>query len=222
MVDASILLPTFFPDVNYLFAVQNSQRTILIDTLPFNRKSRVHRGKIRDKDGVQWITLPISPDQRSQPLSAIEIKNGAEWSILLEKKLQTNYGNSIYFDFFKPEILHFFMESLKEPNFARAAEQFTRFILSLLEIKWNPIFSSDFGTTDTTFKLLDKIAVTNFIMEPESKRYLPPVQGATEISVPQISYTQHFDGYYKNCCVLDILFNLGPESFTVLDSLSET
>src|SRR5690606_10835035 len=118
----AVQLPSLFPDVAWIRNLMSSNLLVIQDHLVFSRKSRVHRGKIRTPDGTQWIHIPIHPEDRNLPLYLCRIDHQTDWMTPLWRSLEYNYRNSIYFDFYEPEILGIFQEVKKMKLFSEIHE----------------------------------------------------------------------------------------------------
>lgn len=79
---AAVLLPGWFPDLRDLATWMRSDVIYLDDTLPYSRKSRVNRGRIRTSQGMVWVHKDAK----------------------LMKTLKYAYANSAYFDFYEPDV----------------------------------------------------------------------------------------------------------------------
>ena len=100
----ALLYPAYLPDLYYLACIMQADRTILLDTEPFSRKSRVHRGKIRTPEGFQWLNIPILTEDKKKPLQEVRMDHSSGWAASHLRALEYNYRNSIYFDFYEPEL----------------------------------------------------------------------------------------------------------------------
>lgn len=82
MPTAAVLLPGRFPDLHDLATWIRSDALYIDDTLPYSRKSRLNRGRIRTKQGLEWVHLDAK----------------------LIKTLRYAYANSAYFEFYEPDV----------------------------------------------------------------------------------------------------------------------
>ncbi len=109
----ALLLPGYSPDLAWMARALNAGTVILDDLHPFSRKSKVHRTKIRTPDGHQWLTIPFLQDDRRKPIREVRIDDRRPWLRHHLQALEFNYRNSLYFDFYEPEI---------RADFTKAAE----------------------------------------------------------------------------------------------------
>ena len=222
----SIQLPSLFPDVSWIRNLLTSDFLVIQDHLPFSRKSRVHRGKIRTPDGTQWIHIPIHPEDRNESLYLCRLDLQSDWLTPLWRSIEFNYRNSIYFDFYEDEILAVMQDVTKATTFAEAHRILFSTWISLLEIDEPKFVYSSSKLNQVTSDKPDPLDFISeiesaglIIRESQSKNYQPPIHRSVEIQKPLPSYHQHFDGFEPNCCVLDLLFQNGPESWRILEEL---
>ncbi|MDX1642345.1 MAG: WbqC family protein, partial [Balneolaceae bacterium] len=112
----AILQPTLIPNLHDLAILLNADLVILQDTETWSRKSRVHRAKIRTPDETQYINIPVKTEDRDKPIRDVRIDHTEKWIEPLLRSLEFNYRNSVYYDFYEPEIRSDF-ESAAEYEF---------------------------------------------------------------------------------------------------------
>lgn len=222
----AIQLPSLFPDVAWLRNLVTADFLVIQDHIPFSRKSRVHRGKIRTPDGIQWIHIPIHPDDRDKSLHLCRLDLQSDWLTPLWRSIEFNYRNSIYFDFYEDEILALLHDVTKVTTFAEAHNILFLTWISLLEIVAPKFVYSSSKLNQITADKSDPLdfipeieSAGLIIRESHSKNYQPPIHRSVEIQKELPVYHQHFDGFEPNCSLLDLLFQNGPESWRILDEL---
>lgn len=218
----AILQPTFIPTLHDLAIMLQVDRVVLQDIEDWSRKSRVHRAKIRTPEGTQYINIPIMTDDRDKPINKVRIDHSEDWIEPLLRSLEYNYRNSVYFDFYEPEIRSDF-ESAVEYEYLLDFNLYLRSrIFRFLELYNLPefILSSDLNKYDSDPDQLAKYLNANqYFQEPGARHYQRQGKNKTTIEFKHPEYRQHFDGFESDCCLLDLLFQFGPESFRVIDDL---
>lgn len=243
---AGILLPSVLPDLHWLQVALVSDSIYLQDQLKYSRKSKLHRGKIRTPAGSQWISIPVHPEDRNLPLHLCRVDGTTDWLTPLWRSIEYNYRNSIYFDFYEPELEDVFKRVAEIENYCDACDYLTSVWFNWLEIPMPNIIRNrmvDSGhahvpehssvTIDqATGKLSNEdknnipIAALSplesdmiMVRERHSLQYLPPTWGAIELHVPIPKYKQHFGSFFEDCCILDLIFAVGPESWRITDQM---
>lgn len=181
MSNAALVLPGRFPDLHDLATWINSGTVCLDDLVPWSRKSRTHRGRIRTKTGLQWIYEQPDPF----------------------RVMGYAYRNSPYFDFYEPEL---------RPRFHGPLEEWLPYLAALFEIPLT-------WTRVSTHGYPDPARFNTIWHEPGSRRYQPLKPWMRQVPFVHPVYPQHFGGFIPGACCLDLLFECGPESVRILDTL---
>ena len=218
----AILQPTLIPTLLDLAVILHADRIILQDVEDWSRKSRIHRAKIRTPEGTQYINIPVVTEDRDKPIGKVRIDHSEKWIEPLLRALEFNYRNSVYYDFYEPEIRSDF-ESAEEYTYVLDFNLYLRRrVFRFLELDHLPeiILSSNLNEYNSDPDQLAKhLKADQYFQEPGARHYQR--QGKNKVSLKFIPpvYRQHFDGFEPNCCLLDLLFQYGPESFRVIDKI---
>ncbi|NBC04517.1 MAG: hypothetical protein GVY20_12535 [Bacteroidetes bacterium] len=218
----AFLQPTMIPNLHDLAIILHSDRVVLQDTEKWSRKSRVHRAKIRIPEGTQYLNIPVITEDRDNPIHEVRIDHSKDWIEPLLRSVEFNYRNSVYFDFYEPEIRSDF-ESATEFDLLLNFNLYLRNrIFRFIEVENLPdfILSSDLDEYDSDPDQLAKNLNTDqYFQEPGARHYQRQGKKRSTLSFQHPEYRQHFDGFEPDCCLLDLLFQYGPESFRVIDKL---
>jgi len=214
-----LFTPLFAPTLHDLAIIlltsrNTSSHIILADTLIFSRKSRVHRAQIRTNNGTTWIQLPIHPDDKKAKLNEARIDPDKSWIKLLIQTLETAYGGSPYYEEYMPWFEDILRQAPGAP-FLQIAQQFRHQIFDFLylaelktaEINWSSLSPSQ------------QKEINPIYQEPDSKNYMPQIAKTPTFPFQHPQYSQHFGGFITGLCLLDLLFEVGPESWKILDQL---
>lgn len=157
-----------------------------------------NRCEIYTEKGKTPLVVPVSkPNGNHTILADIQIFNQDKWFIKHWRAIETAYKAAPYFLYYSDEIKPFFngsFESLLGLNVA-----LTNHFLGLLGIEKNLTLSNDYIKFPET--------LTDF------RATLSPKRDFQLEDVPE--YTQVFElkhGFIPNLSVIDLIFNLGPES----------
>lgn len=212
----SLLQPSVFPNLQHLAMLKHSERACWCVWERFSRKGMVHRGQIRTPQGTQWLTLPVHPEDKKKPLNKVRLSKDTDWVPTFLTALHLSYRNSVYYDFYEAEIEADFNEASRS-DFLLDAVLFLSNKL-FLYTEW-PIKPTLLTSEPETKKIIDQIKPDSILMEPGSRYYRPDYPKREEADFRLPVYRQHFDGFEPNCCLLDVLFQYGPESYQVCDAL---
>ncbi len=216
----ALILPPFLPNLYDLAIMYHGNPVMVADHVPFSRKSRVHRGRIRTPDGdQQWLTLPIQSEDRKKPLTEVRLDPHTLWAREWMKQITFCYSSSTYFDFFEPE-LQADLELAEQKNYLVEAtgflfEQIRRY-LELPEISFTK--ASELPEwDDNPDQLARNLGAENMYQEHRSRHYLRQADCRINPPITIPEYHQTGTGFVPWCCWLDLLFEYGPEAFKVTD-----
>lgn len=218
----ALLTPQFAPNLYDLAIMKQADRIILQDTERWSRKSRVHRAQIRTPEGTQWINIPVRTGDRKKAIRDVRMDHSEDWVAPLLRTLEYNYRNSIYYDFYEPEIRADF-ESAYDYTYLM---QFTLYLQKRLfrfmdiSVKYE-LASEEPGYDSNPDLLAQRVGAEKLFQEYDSRHYLRQAEQKNEPGFEHPEYHQHFNGFESWCCILDVLFQFGPESFRITDRLVE-
>ncbi|MDX1638605.1 MAG: WbqC family protein [Balneolaceae bacterium] len=220
----ALLLPQFAPNLYDLAIMLNADRVILADEEQWSRKSRVHRAKIREPNGTLWINIPVRTEDRNKAIKEVRIDHGEDWITPLLRSLEYNYRNSIYYDFYEPEIRADFESAADYEYLLPFVLHIQKRLLQFLELEQQisrelssevPEYHSD------PDEFARRLGARTLYQEHDSRHYLRQAETGIKAELPfeHPTYHQHFEGFEPLCSILDLLFQFGPESFRITDLL---
>lgn len=220
----ALLLPQFAPNLYDLAIMLQADRIILQDVEQWSRKSRIHRAQIRTPKGTQWINIPVRTEDRKKAVKDVRMDHSEDWVTPLLRALKYNYRNSIYFDFYEPEIKADF-ESVYDFEYLM---EFVLFIqkrlLQFMDISIEYELASDIPEYHSNPDLfVENLGADTLYQEYDSRHYLWQAEKhENDLPFEHPQYHQHFDGFEPWCSLLDVLFQFGPESFRITDQLANS
>ncbi len=219
----ALLTPALTPDLHDLAIMMQSDRVVLLDSMKFSRKSRLHRAKIRTPEGFQWINIPIKTEDRDQSLPEVRIDHSEDWITSILRALRFNYRNSIYFDFYEPEITADFNKARDYEYLLDFNKYFRDRLFTYLYIEPKAEWSSEIPEYDPNPDLFARNLNADVVcQEHDSRHYMRQASHKMEIEFNHPVYHQHFKGFVPYCSLLDVLFQFGPTAFHLLDTLKKS
>ncbi|MFH5883399.1 WbqC family protein [Halalkalibaculum sp. DA3122] len=216
----SLLFPQFAPNLYDLAIMLNSDHIILQDEEQWSRKSRVHRAKIRKPGGTLWINIPIRTEDRKKTIKEVRIDHEEDWITPLLRSLEYNYRNSIYYDFYEPEIKADFERSGDFEYLVPFILYIQKRLLRFMELNLDWKLSSELNNyTSDPDELANRLGADILYQEHDSRHYQRQATSQKELDFIHPTYHQHFEGFEPWCCILDLLFQFGPESFRITEQL---
>lgn len=218
----ALLLPQFAPNLYDLAAMLQADRIVLQDVESWSRKSRVHRARIRTPEGTQWINIPVRTEDRKKVVKEVRIDHEEDWITPLLRSIKYNYRNSIYYDFYEPEIRADFESAIAYNYLLPFVLYIQKRLLRYMDIALNYELASDLDNySSDPDKFAKDYGADILYQEYDSRHYLRQAEMKSHPDFKHPTYHQHFEGFEPWCCILDVLFQFGPESFRILDQLKD-
>ena len=190
--------PAYLPSIRYMAWIVAKKEVTFVLTNHFQKQTYRNRTEIYGPNGKLKLTIPISHNkfQKNQLDSEVKIFNDSCWQRDHWKSLESSYRSSPFFEFYEDDLYPFFHrrhEKLMDLNIALIKK-----IFSLLEIV-------------IKFKKTNKVDEFSELIRAKQKTiYKTPI------------YHQVFNskyGFINNLSILDLIFNVGPESNNYLKKL---
>lgn len=194
-----LIYPTYFPNIsNYLVFVNHKDICFEIQD-SYQKQTFRNRCYIYAANGKLGLHIPINFTQHNRQMTKeVLIDNSVSWKKNHWKSIESAYKTSPFFEFYEDDI---------KPLF----EKYHKFLLdynleciekinSCLELNLNYKFTTEYEKkiNDNDFR---------FLVDKSKKK----IETSPYIQVFKIKY-----GYLSNLSILDLLFNLGPESTSYL------
>ena len=219
----AILQPVLIPDLQDLATMLRADRIVYQDSEQWSRKGRTHRALIRTPEGTDYISVPVMTTDKKKPFHEVRIDHGRDWISPLLRSLKFNYSNSVYYDFYEPEIRadieigHNFEYLLDFSLYLR--KRLFQFLE--LDISAKIDFSSGMDEYNSDpDELANRLGAEIYYQEHDARHYQRQGKNRSELDFTHPEYRQHFEGFEPCCCLYDLLFQYGPESFRVFDELA--
>jgi len=221
MKKVAILQSNYIPWKGYLDIIAAVDEFIIYDEVQFTKNDWRNRNKIKTKDGIQWITIPVRQKKLSQRISETEISD-PKWRNKNWNTILTNYSKAPNFNTFAAQFEDFY-RNVDSTFLSEINIKLLKLICGMLNIKTVISNSADFDLTgDPTERLVNLCKQTQaqiYLSGPAAKNYLREDLFSNEgIAVEWMDYNSYpeyrqlyppFDHYVS---IIDLLFNEGNDS----------
>lgn len=204
-----------FAPVSWYRQLAQSPTPVFIDTRENFRKQTIrNRYTIATATGPQTLSVPVEGSKHAN-ICDIRISDHNNWRRLHWQAISTAYGSSPFFEFYADDIEPFFHKRTPQEN----AES---------RYDWDFLFQYNMEIMETLCGLIgipapqqlpldDALTVPSVSFCGQTAPAEVNAEGQTE---PQLKpYYQVFkarQGFLPDMSILDLLFNMGPESILVL------
>ena len=192
--------PAYLPSVEYMGWVINQKKLYFLTSGNYQKQTYRNRAEIYGPNGKLKLIIPVTKNRGSNRQKDIEtmIDNNFLWQKNHWRSLQMSYRASPYFEFYEEDFYPFYnnkISSLMELNIG-----LIKVILKLLKFEI-PIEEKN----DNKVKEKRDLIISKKIVNVSILKY------------NQVFIDKH--GFLSNLSIVDLLFNLGPESLNYLKNL---
>ena len=209
---ANVLLSTsYFPPVEYFVEVIRHKKAIIDIHETYPKQTWRNRCNIYSANGNINLSVPVEkPHGNHTKTSQIKISKHAAWQKNHWRGIESAYRNAPWFVHYKDLVENLIMESESDLLYKKN-ERILNSILNEMEIQIEIEYTDDFVEESSGFDDF------RFCISPKPKDRT----GKKEILF-DLYYQVFADkyGFIPNLSILDLLFNIGPDSLNYLEKIS--
>jgi hypothetical protein len=202
---SKVLLSTsYFPPVWYFFILHNSAgaKVELYETYP--KQTLRNRCEIYSANGLLSLSVPVErPDGNRTRVNQVRISRNRTWQRQHIRAIDSAYNSSPFYIYYKDDILEFFTEPAPEllvDHNQRILERLCNIIGISTQIELSRTYEKE------PADLLDFRHLTS----KGEKEGLPVLPQYAQVFIER-------SGFLPNLSILDLLFNLGPDTRNFLE-----
>jgi hypothetical protein len=219
--------PNLYPYGGFFAKAACVDEFIIVDTVQYVKKEYHNRNKIKFSDGTaKWLSIPVKNAGRyKQLIKDTEIDNSKDWRNSHLRTFELNYKKTPFFAEIFP-----LLEKLLSHEHSMLATYNIAFIREVFEyLKINVRLSiasglNIYGTsTELIFNVCKAVNASVYVHGIHSLDYVDfkylaenGVQSKIQYFIPPV-YTQINGAFIPNLSIIDVLFNCGKESRTILE-----
>lgn len=199
MLNNPLLSTAYLAPISY-YAILLKQNNSMIEYHEhFIKKSIRNRCDIMNTNGRLSLSIPVNRKTKTKTkISKIKISYAENWQKSHWKSIVSSYNSSPFFEYYKDKLKPYFLK--EEEYLIDFNNNLQKEILALLKIKFKITYNSIYKRTGDFTDLRDN----------------------NSIKMNTIRYDQVFMEKHKfinNLSIIDLLFNMGPESLDYLHRL---
>ncbi|QPJ64873.1 MAG: WbqC family protein [Candidatus Nitrohelix vancouverensis] len=221
----AILQPSYLPWLGFFDQMARVDRFVFLDDVQFTRRDWRNRNKIRTPQGWAWLSIPVlQKNQFRQSLKDTRIDSSAPWARKHREAIRLNYCRAPYFDLYFPQL-----ESIYNKDFrflVDACYAGIELMAEALGIGVETLRASQIDApgmkADRILALCNRLNADHYLSGDAAQNYLLAEafeqRGiALEFQGYQHpEYPQRFPGFVPYLSTLDLLFNCGESSLSIL------
>ena len=195
-----ILSTSYFPNIEYFFCLLNSEEITIATGEIFPKQTYRNRCVIMNANGLQNLIVPVERDHLTRTAD-VKISYAENWTRNHLRSIESAYRRAPYYEYY--------IESIE------------RLLLK------EPVFLVDLNI-ELTHYLVDKTGLSCKLGRSENSNVADPL--INSMMLPKNNsgfhtkpYLQTFEerfGFQNNLSMLDLLFNEGPGSISILQQSS--
>ena len=218
MKKIAILQSNYIPWKGYFDIIRSVDEFVLYDDMQYTKNDWRNRNKIKTRNGLEWITIPVRQESLAQTIRETKIANPL-WHKQHWKMLAQNYAKAAHFKEYK-DIFEELYLGATETYLSEINRKFILAINGLLGIATTIRCSSEFtlapGKSERLLELCRSLGATTYLSGPAAKEYLDAAifaEAGIEVEWMDYSgypeYTQLFPPFEHGVSIVDLLFNEG-------------
>jgi len=218
----AIVQSSYIPWKGYFDLIRAADEFILLDDVQFTKRDWRSRNRIKTKDGLNWLTIPVHTKGKFLQTIAETTTSDPEWSHRHWQTIRGAYARAPYFEAYAGPLAALYAappsDRLSEVNHA-----FTVAICRALEITtpitWSSAYHPGSGRNERLIELCVKAEATEYLSGPAARDYID--QGAFAAAGVSVTfadysgypeYAQPHPPFEHAVSALDLIFCAGPRA----------
>lgn len=157
--------------------------------------------------GIIPLSIPtVKPELLKCPMKDIQISDHGHWRRLHWNAIESAYNNTPFFEYYKDDFAPFYEK--KYTFLFDFNEELRQLICELIDmapiVKYTSAYQTEFAVGEYDFREIIHPKKDFRMVDPEFK------------AVPYYQVFEARHGFLPNLSIIDLLFNMGPESLLVL------
>jgi len=228
----AIVQSSYIPWKGYFDLIRAADEFILLDDVQFTKRDWRSRNRIKTKDGLYWLTIPVQTSGRYQQRIMDTTIADSTWSERHWQTIQSAYARTPFFDAYAPQLREAYQRvtsnRLSDVN-RSLLERVCQMLGITTPIRWSSEYHPREGRNERLIDLCVKSGATDYLSGPSARGYVDEVEFAdagVTVHFADYSgyreYAQPYPPFEHGVSVLDLLFCTGPAAIDYLKDLAPT
>jgi hypothetical protein len=224
-----VIQSSYIPWRGYFDFIASVDLFVIYDDVQFSTGSWRNRNKLKTKDGLRWLSVPVQAKAGSLPIDKVRIGRTLKpWQDMHRNHLRDALAHSPFFD----TAISLWEEGISAQDIylSQLNIRLIRIICRYLGISTPIALARDYATTGAKsgrlVSLLRKVGATSYLSGPAAKGYLEEAvfrENGIRLeykSYDYPAYPQLWGGFEGAVSILDLIANCGPDARNLLKSVS--
>ncbi len=206
MIIHKAVFPTaYFGPVEYFAALISTENIIFDAHEHYHKQTLRNRCRINSPNGPLSLSVPvIKTDGNHTPLCNIFTSQVLNWQTIHWRSIEAAYNSSAFFLYYKDDLAYFFKQPVQKLFDLNI--QLTLKVLNIVGINLNYSISGSYlKSYSDAIDLREKFGIKGVLPRFTFPEYYQVFENKT--------------GFHSNLSVLDLIFNLGPETLSYLKNI---
>jgi hypothetical protein len=228
----AIVQSSYIPWKGYFDLIRAADEFILLDDVQFTKRDWRSRNRIKTKDGLYWLTIPVQTSGRYQQRIMDTTIADSTWSERHWQTIQSAYARTPFFDAYAPQLREAYQRvtsnRLSDVN-RSLLERVCQMLGITTPIRWSSEYHPREGRNERLIDLCVKSGATDYLSGPSARGYVDEAvfaDAGVTVHFADYSgyreYDQPYPPFEHAVSVLDLLFCTGPAATDYLKDLSPT
>lgn len=226
MKKLTVIQPSYFPNIQTLCQVARADVVVWGDTFLYTKQNTINRTIIKSVTGAQWLTIPVlTKGKDRQSIRNVKIDPNHHWKNTHLKSLTVSYQNSPYYFFLADEIKKMIQQEWIDLD--ALLFQSTLFLCQKMRLKKEFIRSSTLPHVgDRSQRVLEWVKsckCDTYLIHENDQQFIDRsiIENDVQVEIFKFMhphYHQLFETFFENTSGLDLLFNEGELSKSIISN----
>ena len=220
----SIHQPQYLPWLGYFDKIEQSDVFVFLNDVQFKKNEWQNRNKIKTSDGWQWLSVPVI-HRFTQKISEVEINNTVQWGRKHLNALVTHYSKAPFFK----DYIDFFVQAYSQEwkYLADINVHVIKYLVEALGLTDKKlVLASELetreGSSERLIDICQKLGGDVYLSGKDGAKYMDVElfkQEGIQVLFQNYEhprYDQLYGDFEPLLSVIDLLFNCGPDSLSIL------
>jgi len=223
-----VIQSNYIPWKGYFDLLARADVCVLFDDVQYTRRDWRNRNKIKTRDGLKWLSVPVKVKGRFHQTIRETMVSDPSWNQAHWEALRHSYRKAPCWDHASSLLEPLYLEC-GETQLSLINRRFLEAIMSELGIQTELLWSWDLeargGRGERILSICRELGATEYVSGPAAKVYLDReayLEAGVEVSWISYEgyeeYPQLHGPFVHEVSVVDLLFNTGPEARRYLKS----